>query len=137
MEVIVISVPAMYGDHHVVEVRRLLLQLAGVESVNASSCFRTVEVSYDPAKTTADQIGAKLGKAGYLGELSVPVESGTAVSQEATAKQEIVFRHTMAYEQTNQIVSFAQNVADGGRPLWPCPGVGVLQGTLQEETTHG
>ena len=45
MDVTVIAVPTMYGDHHVVEVRRMLLQLAGVEDVNASSCFRTVEVS--------------------------------------------------------------------------------------------
>ena len=47
MEKTHITVPAMYGDHHVLEVRRILLALPGVAEVNASSCFQVVEVSYD------------------------------------------------------------------------------------------
>jgi len=30
MEVLSLELPAMYGDHHVVEVRRLLFELPGV-----------------------------------------------------------------------------------------------------------
>ena len=30
MEIITLDVPAMYGDHHVVEVRRILLEISGV-----------------------------------------------------------------------------------------------------------
>jgi excisionase family DNA binding protein len=143
MEKTLISVPAMYGDHHVLEVRHILLGLPGVEDVNASSCFHTVEVSYDPAKLSVDEITTKLEEAGYLGELSIPVETGTAVSQEAKRDKEIFFRHAAAYEQTKQVVSFAQNVNYTGRPLWPCPGVGVIKGTeleaaeLHKEVTHG
>ena len=44
MEEVQIHVPAMYGDHHVLEVRRILLELPGVLDVYASSCFQTVQV---------------------------------------------------------------------------------------------
>ena len=40
MEVFNIDLPAMYGDHHVVEVRRILMDIPGVEDVYASSGFR-------------------------------------------------------------------------------------------------
>jgi excisionase family DNA binding protein len=130
-----IHVPAMYGDHHVLEVRRILLEIPGVEEVNASSCFHAVEVSYDLAKVSAEDIEAKLAEAGYLGELAVPVETGTAVSQDAKRDKDIFFRHSASYEQTKQMVSFGQNVGYAGRPLWPCPGIGVInQPALQEVT---
>ncbi|MCL4303859.1 MAG: helix-turn-helix domain-containing protein [Anaerolineae bacterium] len=126
MEKVTISVPAMYGDHHVLEVRGLLLKLAGVAEVNASSCFQMVAVTFDPAKVTVPQIKATLEEGGYLDELSIPMESGTAVSQEAKSGETAFFRHTAAFEQTKQVVSFAQDVAIQGRPLWPCPGLGVI-----------
>jgi len=126
MEKIIISVPAMYGDHHVLEVRSLLLTLAGVAEVNASSCFKTVEVSFDPTKVTAAQIGAGLEEAGYLDELLVPMESGVAVSQESKSSETTFFRHTAAFEQTKHVIGFAQDVSTQGRPLWPCPGLGVI-----------
>lgn len=138
MERAVIDVPAMYGDHHVVDVRRILLELAGVEEVNASSCFHVVDVEYDPAKITADAIRSRLEEAGYLDELTVPVETGEAVTQEAERDKDIYFRHTAAYEQTRQTVSFAQNISYSGRPLWPCPGMGVVNVVIQtEEETNG
>jgi excisionase family DNA binding protein len=137
MEKVVIDVPAMYGDHHVLEVRRILLKLRGVEDVNASSCFHTVEVSYDPMKTSTDEITSKLDEAGYLEILSVPVETGTAVSQEAKRNGQGFFRHTTAFEQTKQTVGFTQDVSYTKRALWPCPGVGVIKGVdLEKETTY-
>ena len=45
MEVFTIELPAMYGDHHVVEVRRILLDITGVEAVYASRGFRAAEIS--------------------------------------------------------------------------------------------
>jgi excisionase family DNA binding protein len=126
MEKVTISVPTMYGDHHVIEVRRILLELPGVTEVNASSCFQIVEVSFDPAKLSVAQIKARLDETGYLGELPVPAETGTAVSQEPQAGERTFFRHTAAYEQTKQVVGFAQDIPSDGRPLWPCPGLGVI-----------
>lgn len=114
----------MYGDHHVIEVRRLLLELPGVQDVYASSAFQVVEVTYDPAQLDAGAITARLDEAGYLGDLLVPVESG-APATEKNGKQHY-FRHSAAMEATGRSVTFAQNVAYEGRPLWPCPGLGAL-----------
>lgn len=137
METASISVPAMYGDHHVLEVRRILLALPGVAAVNASSCFHTVTVDYDPTKASIAEIRARLDEAGYLEALPVPVETGTAVSQDAKRDEEIFFRHTAVYEQIKQMVSFAQHVGHTGRSLWPCPGVGVIKRAELEEVTNG
>ena len=127
-----INAPAMYGDHHVQEVRQILTQLPGVESVYASSCFRTVEVDFNPAAVSADIIKTKLEEAGYLEGLTVPEETPAAPAH-AENKEKSYFRHTAAYEQTNQVVGFEQDVKFAGRPLWPCPGIGVVKNTELEE----
>ncbi len=144
MQKTLFTVPTMYGDHHVLEVRRILLEMRGVEDVNASSCFHTVEVGYDLAKVSAEEIRTKLQLAGYLEELATPVESGNAISQAAKRNGEGFFRHTTAFEQTKQVVNFAQTVNFSGRPLWPCPGIGTIDVTqlqneaaLEKEATHG
>ena len=129
MEKLVLDVPALYGDHHVSEARRILLELPGVSDVYASSAFHTIEVTYDPSKVNADAIRASLSEAGYLDELPMPAESGVAVSAESAGT---FFRHTTTYEQTRQVVSFAQNVAYSGKPLWYCPGMGVIEKTEKE-----
>ena len=78
MDTLTLELQKMYGDHHVVEVRRILLELPGVEDVYASSSFRIVEVTYDPGKVNPEQIKASLEEAGYFGELPLPAESGEA-----------------------------------------------------------
>lgn len=124
MKTYLVEVPMMYGDHHVIEVRRVLLELPGVNDVYALT-FRTVEVQYDPAKTEPQQIEAVLDEAGYLGELAIAEETGAlAVQPEG---QEIYLRHTEAFNYTRETISFAQQVPFSGRPLWPCPGMGVLK----------
>jgi hypothetical protein len=112
------------------------LALPGVEDVYASSCFQTVEVTFDPAKTNTDEITSKLDEAGYLEPLSVPAETGTAVSQEAKRNGNAFFRHTIAFEQTKNVVGFTQEVKHTQRALWPCPGVGIIKAVdLEKETT--
>lgn len=125
MEKFTLDLPTMYGDHHVTEVRRILFELPGVEDVYASSAFRAVEVSYDPAKLTPETIRTVLDEAGYTGDLPVPVEKGALVEEGNGSKP--FFRHTAVYETTRSVVSFAQRVNYEGRPLWPCPGLGPLQ----------
>lgn len=121
MEKLTIDLPAMYGDHHVVEVRRILLELPGVEDVYASSSFRAAEISFDPAKIETETITRKLDESGYLGELPIPEETDVPAT-EGNGKKPF-FRHTEAYEETKNVVSFAQNVGFEGRALWPCPGM--------------
>jgi hypothetical protein len=131
MEKVVVNLPAMYGDHHVIEVRRILLGLPGVKDVYASSSFRVAEVTFDPALIQADQINAALGTAGYLGE--IPALNELTVPTLREEGQPGAFRHTAVYEQTRQVVSFSQNVSYMGRPLWPCPGMGVIKGMDEKE----
>lgn len=115
-----------------------MLELPGVEEVYASSGFRLIEVQYDETKLTPDKIKATLEEAGYLGELPVAVEQGAIEERENGDKP--FFRHTIAYEQTRQAVSFGQKVPYAGRPLWPCPGMGPLaqeKGEAEEELNYG
>ncbi len=131
METLTFELPTMYGDHHVVEVRRLLLEMPGVEDVYASSGFRIVEVTYDPDKVTPDAIHAQLKEAGYQGELPTPVETGSATYLAKGDRS--FFRHTTVNENVRHVVGFAQNVSYFGRPLWPCPGMGSIQTKTVEE----
>lgn len=132
MEKIVLNLPAMYGDHHVIEVRRILLGLPGVKDVYASSGFRVAEVTFDPAAIQPEQINAELEKAGYQGELPALKELTVPTTREEG--QAGAFRHTTVYEQTRTVVSFTQNVnsMSTGRALWPCPGMGPIKGMEKE-----
>ena len=78
MQKVTYETPSLYGDHHVTEVRRILLVLPGVADVYASSAFQVVEVTYDPEKINDLEIAMKLDEAGYLGEWTVPIESGAS-----------------------------------------------------------
>jgi copper chaperone CopZ len=131
MEKTVLDLPAMYGDHHVTEVRRILLLLPGVSSIYASSAFRQAEVSFDPALVSAEQISTALAQAGYLGDVPAFTEATTPSSQSLVAGSP---RHTVVYEQTRQTVSFSQAIHYQGRPLWPCPGMGVIRGMDEKES---
>ncbi|HID51143.1 MAG TPA: copper chaperone [Anaerolineae bacterium] len=133
MPIETIELPTLYGDHHVLEIRRLLFDLPGVEDVYASSCFHLVEVQYDDAALTPDQIRTVLDEAGYMGELPMPAETGRAATENGG---QTWFRHTAVFEQTGQVVNFGQTVPYNGRPLWPCPGIGPIV-TLEEEPAHG
>lgn len=118
------DLPTMYGDHHVIEVRRLLYALAGVKEVYASSGFRVVEVDYDDAVVDPSAMESILSESGYSSDFPAPVEAGTAAMANGNRA---FFRHTAAYAQTGRTVSFAQKVPFSGQPLWPCPGLGVIE----------
>ncbi|MBM3144620.1 MAG: heavy-metal-associated domain-containing protein [Chloroflexi bacterium] len=130
MTVTTIDLPAMYGDHHVNEVRRILLDLDGVEEVYASSAFSAAEITYNSKKIKKEAITARLEEAGYLGDLPIPKETGRPAN-EASGKGPF-FRHTQAYAQTSHIVSFSQEIGHGGRGLWPCPGMEPIRGMDEE-----
>ena len=108
MEELTLSLPTMYGDHHVLEVRRLLLEMPGVHDVYASSAFQIVEVQYDEQTLDVQQIRNVLEAAGYQGELPVPVEQGATEGRENGEKP--FFRHTVAFAQTGKSVGFSQRI---------------------------
>jgi copper chaperone CopZ len=124
METKTFEAPALYGDHHVTEVRRILQGLTGVNEVYASSAFQVIEVTFDPEKISAEEITKQLENAGYLGELPLISETGIAIEKK---EGDSIFRHTATYETIKGTVSFAQDVRYTGRPLWPCPGMGAVK----------
>ena len=129
METLTIDLPTMYGDHHVVEVRRMLVNLPGIEEVYASSAYRVLRVQIDPSKITESDIRAKLKEAGYIGELPLAKEDWKSGTPKDT--EDNPYRHTAALEHMKSI-SFNQDVTDTGRALWPCPGMGAIEKTEEE-----
>jgi copper chaperone CopZ len=132
-----LELPAMYGDHHVVDVRRILLGLEGVEEVYASSAFQAVEIGYDPEHTSPEKITAPLDEAGYTSEFDLPVEQSIPANEQ---KETAYFRHTEAFAETKNTVAFAQQVRYQRSPLWPCPGMGPLKPAaliVEEEESDG
>ena len=117
------DLPTMYGDHHVLEVRRLLQALPGIDGLYASSAFQYLEVTYDENQVNEEEILAKLEEAGYLGEMPTPQESELPAPEKMDSKP---FRHTASFQQT-KLVSFHHETAYAGRPLWPCPGMGPIK----------
>jgi len=125
MENITFEAPALFGDHHVTEVRRILMEMTGVSDVYASSAFQVIDVSFDPTIIKAEQIESRLQEAGYLGEVPMLVETGVAVEK---VGDDAFFRHTASYETVKTTVSFAQRVDhDTVRALWPCPGMSPVK----------
>jgi copper chaperone CopZ len=120
MTSVTIDLPLMYADHHVVEVRRILFEVPGVNELDASRAFQVVKIEYDPEKTSEDILKQVLDKNGYLGDLEVPVESGKPA---VGSDEKTYFRHTAAYGSTGTVISFEQETAASRRPLWPCPGM--------------
>lgn len=122
MEKLTVDLPTMYGDHHVTEVRGILLKLPGVDDVYASSAFHQVQISFDKKQTPEKEIMAKLEEAGYSGDLPIAKETGKAEIKNRDSKG---FRHTASFKQLKDI-SFARETSSSRKALWPCPGMGVL-----------
>jgi copper chaperone CopZ len=120
MTSVAFDVPRMYADHHVVEIRRILLEAPGVEAVDASSAFRAVKIEFDPDKTSEDALKKLLDDSGYLGNLEVPLETGKPA---IGSGDEAYFRHSAAYEAVGADLSFGQEITASQKPLWPCPGM--------------
>ncbi|NOX61748.1 MAG: heavy-metal-associated domain-containing protein [Chloroflexi bacterium] len=129
MAITSIPLPTMYADHHVQEVRRILLGLPGVQDVYASSAFQVVEIAFDAEKIDEQRLKDALAQAGYAGELPVPAESGKPVTQ--SNGDGAHFRHAATFTPAADVVGFQQEVAPMNRPLWPCPGLGPVK-TMEE-----
>ena len=65
MEQLVLIVPGMWADHHVIAVRGLIKEEDGVVVSGASALDASLRLDYDPAKTDPQRIVARLEQAGY------------------------------------------------------------------------
>ncbi len=78
MEKLLVEIPSMYGDHHVLKVRDVLTKLKGVEEIYASSAWKQVIITYNPKVLKPAAIEENLANAGYpvgAGETPVLVEA--------------------------------------------------------------
>ncbi len=119
-----LELPTMFGDHHVLEVRRILLEFDGVSDVYASSGFGVVELEYNSKKTPKKDLVDALEKAGYMGDFKMALEPSIPANEQ---RESAYFRHTEASEQTGNTVNFEQAVRVQRSPLWPCPGMGPVK----------
>ena len=115
MASVVVDVPSMYADHHVVEVRRILLQLPGVTTVYASSAFGLVEIDFDAEVTGADDLERRLAEAGYVSDLSTPAESGEAAGDPTTSAGQYR-RSTTTHAAAGTAVTFRREPATDTPP---------------------
>jgi copper chaperone CopZ len=111
MDCLSLILPALYGDHHVASVRRVLEALPGVSDIALSPAAHAASLQFDPAQQTAAAIEAALASAGYAtGDLerALPTPGPAAPRHTATLGGTLAFTH--------------EPPAWEGRPLWPCPG---------------
>ena len=80
MEELTLAVPGMWADHHVLAVRDLLKQDAGVSAIVASARDTAVRLDYDASLTSPEQIAALLSAGGY------PSGAGDAAATPPTDK---------------------------------------------------
>lgn len=113
MTELVLTIPALFGDHHTTAVHDILGQVEGVESAYVTSAFRQAVIKFDAQKTDDDTIKQALAKAGYV--------EGEVEDAGPQASNEVRTRHSAA---VTEIQSFAEHAPSWeGRPLWPCPGL--------------
>lgn len=74
MEQLILDVPALYGDHHVLKVRDALAELEGIDELYASSSWKQLMLTYDPKQVKPEEIEDVLREAGYPpGEGDTPI----------------------------------------------------------------
>jgi copper chaperone CopZ len=73
MRNLILQVPTMYGDHHVLLVRQALLDTPGVHDVTASAARRVVLVRFDETAASPEAIRSALQVAGYPPEQPLPL----------------------------------------------------------------
>jgi copper chaperone CopZ len=95
MDKVVLDLPALWADHHVLRVREALMGLAGVEDVYASAAWKQVLVTYDSKETDQEAIEKTLTEAGYpVGAGAPPVLAVPGVANRDPKWATLGFRMT-------------------------------------------
>jgi len=129
MQKLQLEVPAMYGDHHVLAVRNIVLGMNGVEEVLASAAWRTIEVMYDPEKISPEQIERRLAEEGYTQPAQVPVLDPETVRSRRYSSSLVEATRTFSFLESLPTIS-------DYRPLWPCPGMTPWRAETEQAQEH-
>ena len=74
MKKIVLEIPLMFGDHHVLAVRSALTSLKGIDELYVSSAWKQLMISFDSKKTKQADIEQALADAGFpVGDGEPPI----------------------------------------------------------------
>jgi copper chaperone CopZ len=74
MKQLILEMPTMYADHHVLKVKDALDELDGIEETYASSAWKKLMISYKEKTIKPAEIEEALSKAGYPpGEGETPI----------------------------------------------------------------
>jgi copper chaperone CopZ len=94
----------MFADHHVLNARKALLALSGVEEVYASSAWQAVIVTYDPAAIQPEAIEQALAQAGYGSDKTTPVLAGSS-DQYKDPSWEVLGSRVTATHEADRVLS--------------------------------
>jgi len=96
MEELVLAVPGLWADHHVLTVRDLLRQDEAIKVVTVSALERNVKVAFDPTRTDPARIAALLADGGYAtGPAEEPAVPPTDKPAWATAGVRVTATNTV------------------------------------------
>lgn len=98
MERMVLRIPRMWADHHVLAVRKALADI-GIQQVEASSARGLVRLSFDPALVEGDTILRALSDAGYAPTEEIQLLEPPANKEPGSAW----FVHDARATQTNRL----------------------------------
>jgi hypothetical protein len=116
MEDLILTVPALYGDHHTLEVRSILQGIKGVSVKYVSPAAHHIALGYEPSETSPQAIEQALAQRGYL--------PGAPETAYPSSPAERATRHSAAYSGTGEALAFSETAPQWlNRPLWPCPGL--------------
>jgi copper chaperone CopZ len=103
MDRLIVDVPAMYGDHHVLRIRQILLDIPGVGDVTASAARRQVAVSFDEAATSTGSILDALRTAGYGPEDAPPYPQFPKRHEDGSAWYVVLGRTTVTERKDREM----------------------------------
>ena len=98
MKELILDVPLMFADHHVLKVRDALSSLDGTGDIYASSAWRQLMVSYDPDKLKPAAIEKALAKAGYPVGEETPVLIESSSIKRDPQWEKLAIRSTITYQ---------------------------------------
>ena len=98
MKELILDVPLMFADHHVLKVRELFAGLEGIGDIYASSAWKQLMVSYDPDKLKPAAIEKALAEAGYPVGEETPVLLTSSPIKRDPQWEKLAIRSTMTYQ---------------------------------------
>ena len=115
MQRVILSIPALFGDHHTIAIRQIIGRLEGVQDIQVSAATHQAVLQYYPDVVTQEEIENALASSSYsLGndQLAFPLPVA-----------EIAARHSAITIGAGDAMGFSEQIpTPQGRPLWPCPG---------------